>query len=82
MMFPRIYAAQNPFQAEVVISPLRAQGFHPLDLQMSPSVWLAGADQFYYVQVLPEEVETAKAVLKANGYGDGIAHQSDEPDAG
>ena len=78
MMFPRIYAAQSPLQAEVVISFLKVQGLHPLDLQMSPSILLAGADQSYHVQVPPEEVEAATEALKANGYGDGITYQSVE----
>jgi hypothetical protein len=82
MLFPRIYAAQNPAQAAVVISFLKTQGFHPLDLQMSPSVCLAGADQFCHVQVLSEEAQAAMAVLKGNGYSDGIAYQTDDPNAG
>ena len=81
-MFPRIYAAPTATQAEVVISFLKAQGFHPLDLQMSASVFFYGADQSFHVQVLPEEVEAATEALKANGYGDGITYQSDEPNAG
>ena len=63
----------------MVISFLKAEGFHPLDLQMSSFVGFAGADQCYFVQVPPEEVETA---LKVNGYGGGITCQSDEPNAG
>jgi hypothetical protein len=82
MMFPRIHTAQNPAEAAVVISFLRSAGFHPLDLQMSPFVCYAGADQSYHVQVPPEEVEAAAEALRANNYGDGITHQSDEPNAG
>jgi hypothetical protein len=70
MMFPRIYAAQNAAQADVVISFLKAQGLHPLDLQMSPIAFFGGADQLFHVQVPSEEVEAATEALKANGYGD------------
>jgi hypothetical protein len=82
MLFPRIYAAPTATQAEVVISFLKAQGFHPIDLQMSSIVFFAGADQSYHVQVPPEEVEAATEALKTNGYGDSITYQSDEPNAG
>jgi hypothetical protein len=78
MLFPRIYAAHTAVQAQVVISFLRAEGFHPLELQTSSSIWLAGADMSYHVQVPLEEVQAATEALKVNGYGDGITYQSDK----
>jgi len=81
-MFPRIYTAQNSAEAGVVISFLRAEGFHPLDLQTSPSFMLGGGDLFYHVQLPAQEVEAAIEALKVNGYGEGITYQSDEPNAG
>ena len=81
MLFPRIYAAPTAVQADFVISFLKAVGFHPLDLQTSPSICLGGADVAYHVQVPPEEVQAAIQALKVNGYGDGITYQADEPNA-
>jgi hypothetical protein len=71
-MFTNIYAAQTPVEAEVIISLLRGGGVHPLNLEMSPHIFLAGANLSYHVRVPPEEAEAAKEILKANGFEKGI----------
>jgi len=58
-MFTEVYTAQTPAEAEVVISLLRANGIHPLDLEMSPRVFFAGADRWFHVRVPTEEIEAA-----------------------
>jgi hypothetical protein len=65
-MFAEIYTALSPSEAEIIISLLRANGIHPLDLEMSPRIGFAGADLFYHVRVPQEEVEAAKQVLNSN----------------
>jgi hypothetical protein len=59
-MDARIYAAQSPQEAEILISLLRKNVLHPSNLEMSPHVSLAGADLWYYVRVPTDEVEAAK----------------------
>ena len=67
-MWTIIYATPTSAEADLVISFLTANGFHPLDLEMSPHISLGGADLAYYVEVPPEEADAAREVLKAHGY--------------
>ena len=67
-MFKRIYAFRYGAEAGTIISLLKNNGYHPLDLQLSPHVGTAGADIYYYVQVPEEEYESAKQFLITLGY--------------
>ena len=44
--------------------------FHPAPVPEAESVFLAGADLGYYVEVLSEEVEASLEFLSARGYAD------------
>ncbi|HCX34977.1 MAG TPA: hypothetical protein DHV08_16470 [Rhodocyclaceae bacterium] len=72
-MLTRIYAAQSCPEAEIVISLLRVDGLHPLDLERSPNVCLAGADLWYYVRIPTDEVEAARNILRSTGFERGLA---------
>jgi len=45
-------------------------GFHPAPIPESASVFLAGVDLAYEVEVLSEEVEASLEFLSAQGYAD------------
>ena len=67
-VFKEIYATRDYGEAVTTISLLMASGFHPLELQTSSHVSIAGADVYYYVQVSDEESESAKEFLKDAGF--------------
>ncbi len=69
-MFKKIYAFKNSAEAGMLISLLKSNGFHPLDLQTSAHVSMAGADTFYYVQVPEKEYESIKNLLIEQNYTD------------
>jgi hypothetical protein len=78
-MFANIYTSRTAAEAELVISLLRANEIHPLDLSMSASVFFAGADLWYHVRVPAEEIAAAQEVLRANECGQGIAVDDHSP---
>ncbi len=67
-MYKRIYACKNILDAEMIISLLKEGGFHPLDLQTSPHVAIAGADTYYHVQIPDQEYESVKEFLINQGH--------------
>lgn len=71
-MNTRIYAAQSPMDAEIVISMLRIHGLNQANLEWSPHISLAGGDLCYYVSSPPEEVERATVILKSKGFVQGM----------
>jgi hypothetical protein len=48
---------------------LEENGLHPMKLVYSNHVFLAGADQGYFVEVPVQEVEIAKKILSENDRG-------------
>lgn len=69
-MFKKIYAFRNSAEAGMLISLLKSNKFHPLELQTSDHLSFAGADIFYYVQVREDEYELAKKFLIQQGHKD------------
>jgi len=69
-MFKKIYAFKNIGKASLLISLLKSNKFHPLELQTSSHCSIAGADIFYYVQIPEQEYESAKSFLIKEGYKD------------
>lgn len=69
----RLYAAQSPLDAEIVISLLRSHGLHPPDLAWSPHVSLAGGELCYDVNIPATEAASAVAILQAKGLVQGLA---------
>ena len=67
-MFKNIYFSKDIGETGLIISLLKENGYHPLDLQTAPHVSLAGADILYYVQIPDNEFEAAKDLLKNQGY--------------
>jgi len=51
-----------------VFSLLQANGFGPLEVQVSAHCTLAGAGQGYYVEVTESELPAARKFLVENGY--------------
>ncbi len=68
-MFVKICITPELAKAGLLQTRLESEGFHPLDVQISPHVFLAGADHAYYVEVPQSEAPRARAWLAANGYG-------------
>ena len=67
-MLKNIYFSRNIGEVWLIISLLKDNGYHPLELQTAPHVSIAGADIIYYVQIPDEEFESAKKFLKDQGY--------------
>ena len=72
-MFRNIYASKNTTDADMIISLLKSNGFHPLDLQRSAHAGFAGADIFFNVQIPDEEYKRAKEFLSANGFKNSLS---------
>jgi len=67
-MFRKLCVFSTYEAAGMVASLLRTNGFHPVDVEQSPHAFLAGADQFYFVQLPESEIETGRKFLIAEGY--------------
>ena len=68
----RVLLIESHPAACLVRSLLVEAGFHPAPIPEAESVFLAGADLGYYVEVLAEEVEASLEFLSAQGYGDNL----------
>lgn len=68
-MFETVFRGRTQSEADLVISLLRSEGLHPMDLQTSPHISLAGADINYAVDVPREEMQQAREILGHAGYG-------------
>ena len=55
--------------AGMVHNQLEAYGLHPLPLNISAHVTIAGADQYYYIELPEEEIEKGQKVLSDIGKG-------------
>ncbi len=64
----KIYFTKDIGEVEMVNALLKANGFNPLELEISDHVSVAGADMFYYVQIPENEAASAKAFLKEQGF--------------
>ena len=67
-MIKAIASLPQIWEADMVVSLLRWKGLHPAELEMSPHVMLAGADQGFFVRVPEEEFLKARDLLIQNGY--------------
>lgn len=61
--FTTIATAPTAIDAELILSMLRAEGLHPLDLAMSAHVSIAGADLAYPIRVPAAEAVAARECL-------------------
>ena len=68
-MFVKICLTPELAEAGLLQTRLESEGFHPLEVQISAHVSLAGADHVYYVEVPESEAQSARAWLAGNGYG-------------
>ena len=59
----------------VMKSLLESEGVGVLDLAYGGHVAIAGADQGYYLQVLEEDLDQAKSLLKENGFAKYLVKQ-------
>ena len=64
----RVYFSKNLGEVGAVIARLKQEGYHPYDCQISDHVSVAGADMFYYVEVVEDEADAARDFLKKQGY--------------
>lgn len=67
-MSVKVAAIKEQAFAGLIVSQLREVGLNPFDISFAEHVSLAGADQFYYISVVDEEVEQAKEALIDLGY--------------
>ena len=68
-MYTRICSAITMSRADEIQSILEENGLHPLPVQASGHIFLAGADQAYFVEVPESEAEEARRFLTGVGYG-------------
>jgi hypothetical protein len=61
--FTTIRTAQTAIEAELLMSALRYEELHPLELNTAGHFSLAGADISYQIQVPSEEAEKAREIL-------------------
>jgi len=67
-MLKKIYAFKSSAEAGLMVSLLKTNKFHPLDVQTAGHLAFAGADMWYYVQIPEEEYAAASQFLQQNGY--------------
>ena len=70
LQWRRVLLTESYPVAYLVRSLLVEAGFHPAPIPEAASVFLAGADLAYEVEVLSEEVEASLEFLSAQGYAD------------
>ena len=56
---------RTAIEADLLISALRAEGLHPLDLETAGHISLGGADISYHIQVPTSELAQVAEFLKA-----------------
>jgi hypothetical protein len=56
---------QTAIEADLLISALRSEGYHPLDLLTAGHISVGGADISYHIQVPTDELAQVGAFLKA-----------------
>ena len=69
-MLKKIYAFKNSAEAGLMVSLLKENKFHPLEVQVSDHLSFAGADMWFYVQIPEEEYLSASKFLLKRGYKD------------
>lgn len=67
-MFETVFRGRTQSEADLAISLLRSMGLHPMDLQTSPHITLAGAELSYRVEVPEAEAAQARQILTEAGY--------------
>ena len=70
LQWRKVLLTESHPAACLVRSLLVEAGFHPAPIPEAASVFLAGADLAYEVEVLSEEVEASLEFLSAQGYAD------------
>ena len=69
-MLKKIYAFKSSAEAGLMVSLLKTNKFHPLDVQTASHLAFAGADMWYYVQVPESEYDEIKKFLVQNSFKD------------
>jgi hypothetical protein len=62
-MFTKVCFHRDLATAEMIRNLLEARGLHPMKLDYSAHVSVAGAEQGYFIEVPNQEVDQARAVL-------------------
>jgi hypothetical protein len=68
-MVSKVSFHRDSFTAEMTRNLLEENGLRPMKLVYSNHVFLAGADQGYFVEVPVQEVDIAKKILSENNLG-------------
>jgi hypothetical protein len=63
--FTTIRTARTAIEADLLMSALRCEDLHPLELNTFGHFSLAGADISYQIQVPSEEAEKAREILES-----------------
>ena len=69
-MSVRVAAIKEQAFAGLVVSQSQEVALNPFEINFAEHVSLAGADQFYYISVVEDEVEQTKEALIDLGYQD------------
>ena len=65
-MFKKVCFHRDLAGAEMIRNLLEENGFHPMKLDYSAHISVAGAEQGYFIEVPKQEADRAKAVLADN----------------
>ena len=68
-MFVKIALVRDLGEAGRIGSLLESEGFHPMPVDASAHVTVAGAEQGYHLEVPEAEAEAARAFLEGKGFG-------------
>lgn len=68
-MFVRIAFLRTLAEAQRIQSLLESEGLHPVPIDSSAHVTVAGAEQGYHLEVPRREVEAAREILEREGLG-------------
>lgn len=67
-MSVRIAAIREQSFAGLIVSQLKDAGLNPFEINTSAHVSIGGAEQYYYITVLDEEVDEGRRVLSDLGF--------------
>ena len=70
---PRIAFSNSVVEAGQIQALLESEGFHPMPINSSAHVTVAGAEQGYHVEIPAAEAEAASALLERAGFGQCLA---------
>jgi hypothetical protein len=68
-MFVKVGFHREFAAAEMIRNLLEENGLHPMKLDYSAHLSIAGAEQGYFIEIPKQEVDLAKTILSENNLG-------------